>query len=78
MMNNEVFQSYIGKRVDIETEDDYFNDVVINSVYGDWLVVTDKENIEMLINLFHVVNVEIQNQNNYSSEKKNKKRFWEL
>lgn len=77
MMNNEVFQSYIGKRVDIETEDDYFNDVVINSVYGDWLVVTDEENVETLINLFHVVNVEIQNQNSYSSEKKNNKRFWE-
>lgn len=77
MMNNEVFQAYIGKKVDIDTQDDYFNDVTINSVYGDWLVVTDEENVETLINLFHVVNVEIQNQNNYSSEKKNKKRFWE-
>lgn len=77
MMNNEVFQAYIGKKVDIDTQDDYFNDVTINSVYGDWLVVTDEENVEILINLFHVVNVEIQNQNNYSSEKKNKKRFWE-
>lgn len=77
MMNNEVFQSYIGKKVDIDTQDDYFNDVTINSVYGDWLVVTDEENVETLINLLHVVNVEIQNQNSYSSEKKNKKRFWE-
>lgn len=77
MMNNEVFQAYIGKKVDIDTQDDYFNDVTINSVYGDWLVVTDEENVETLINLFHVVNVEIQNQNSYSSEKKNKKRFWE-
>ncbi len=77
MMNNEVFQAYIGKKVDIDTQDDYFNDVTINSVYGDWLVVTDEENVETLINLLHVVNVEIQNQNNYSSEKKNKKRFWE-
>ena len=76
-MNNEVFQAYIGKKVDIDTQDDYFNDVTINSVYGDWLVVTDEENVETLINLLHVVNVEIQNQNNYSSEKKNKKRFWE-
>lgn len=77
MMNNEVFQAYIGKKVDIDTQDDYFNDVTINSVYGDWLVVTDEENVETLINLLHVVNMEIQNQNNYSSEKKNKKRFWE-
>ena len=77
MMNNEVFQAYIGKKGDIDTQDDYFNDVTINSVYGDWLVVTDEENVETLINLLHVVNVEIQNQNNYSSEKKNKKRFWE-
>lgn len=77
MMNNEVFQAYIGKKVDIDTQDDYFNDVTINAVYGDWLVVTDEENVETLINLLHVVNVEIQNQNNYSSEKKNKKRFWE-
>lgn len=77
MMNNEVFQAYIGKKVDIDTQDDYFNDVTINSVYGDWLVVTDEENVETLINLLHVVNVEIQNQNSYSSEKKNKKRFWE-
>lgn len=77
MMNNEVFQAYIGKKVDIDTQDDYFNDVTINSVYGDWLVVTDEENVETLINLLHVVNVEIQNQNNYSSGKKNKKRFWE-
>ena len=48
MMNNEVFQAYIGKKVDIDTQDDYFNDVTINSVYGDWLVVTDEENVETL------------------------------
>ena len=77
MMNNEVFQAYIGKKVDIETQDDYFDNVTINSVYGDWLVVSDEDNVETLINLLHVVNVEIQNRNSYSDEKKHKKRFWE-
>ena len=77
MMNNEVFQAYIGKKVDIETQDDYFDNVTINSVYGDWLVVSDEDNVETLINLLHVVNVEIQNGNSYSDEKKHKKRFWE-
>lgn len=77
MMNNEVFQAYIGKKVDVDTQDDYFDNVTINSVYGDWLVVSDEDNVETLINLLHVVNVEIQNENSSSDEKKHKKRFWE-
>lgn len=79
MLDNEIFKAYSGRIADIETDDDYFDDVTIENVFGDWLVIKDEDNTEHLINLMHVVDVELHSEKSdgiYGKEdKKRKKRF---